>query len=283
MTWPNNLTWAGSSQRGPRQENQDAFALPDAALAARQDKGVLLVLCDGVGGEQGGRLASGAATKAAMEAYYNFPGKDVQQALAFAAADTDAAVKDTAAATPGMASMASTLVLAVVLPGVVHMANVGDSRGYVFHADGRCVQITTDHNWVAEQLAAGAITQAQAEASELRSMITRSLGAAPDNRPSFASAKLRNGDRVLLCSDGLHGAVSNRQMADVLASQPEPQPAADALVARAIAQATSDNTTAVVLNYDVPSAARRWPWLLLCCTLLAVGAVAAASLVWPIF
>ena len=149
------LAWGKDSNQGPRSENQDAVIVvaPRDPQIAR--KGVLMVVCDGVGGAQGGRLASEIASTVAYRTYYEDPGTDVRAAIDTAIRTANAAVKEEASRIPAIASMATTIVATVVLGNVLYVGHVGDSRAYLFHADGQIERITRDHNWVAEQVERG--------------------------------------------------------------------------------------------------------------------------------
>ena len=244
------LAWAAATDKGPRKDNQDRVVVSPANHPQLDHKGVLLVLCDGVGGEEGGHIAASMASQAALRSFYDNPSNDAGAALPAMVEHAWQAVRDAAANGAQFSRMATTLVAAAVQNGVLHMAHVGDSRGYLFRG-GKLTQLTDDHTYVNAQLSSGVITQEEALRSVYRGVLTRSLGAATDHTPAFCSEPLQPGDRILLCSDGVHGAVDARAMERVLSEQLDEQRAASALIAMALENRTGDNATVALLNYGV--------------------------------
>jgi len=267
------LAWGKYTHQGPRAENQDAVVVvgPRDPLIAR--KGVLIIVCDGVGGAQGGRRASEIASTVAYQAFYADPSPDPRVSIDNAIRKANAAVKEEAARNPAIASMATTIVVTVVVGNTLYVGHVGDSRAYLFHSDGRNERITRDHSWVHEQVERGVLTEEQAKENPMRSVITRSLGAASNNTSAQRQFTLAPGDAVLVCTDGLHGVVSDEQMRAILKRNPEPQRAAEVLVAIGLANKTTDNTTAAVLMATAPLQARTGAPIGL---LLGLGAAALA-------
>lgn len=236
-------------------------------------KGVLMIVCDGVGGAQGGRRASEIASNVAYQTFYADPSPDPRVSIENAIRKANAAVKEEAARTPAIASMATTIVVTVVVGNTLFVGHVGDSRAYLFHADGRNERITRDHSWVHEQVERGVLTEQQAKDNPMRSVITRSLGAASNNTSEQRQFTMAPGDVVLVCTDGLHGVVADDQMRAILKRNPDPQRAAEALVATGLSNKTTDNTTAAVLYATAPLQAKSGAPVGL---LFALGAVALA-------
>ena len=171
----------------------------------------------GVGGELGGRDASEAAATVARSAYYSVPGDDPGAWLVGAISEAHKAVKERAVST-GFTGMATTIVMAAVQGGRLYMAHVGDSRAYLLR-NGRLDALTRDHSWVNAQ--AGMFgSEREMRESTMRNVITRSLGSASNNTPDVAAPMaLMTGDRVMLCTDGLHGVVPREEIeARVLAA-----------------------------------------------------------------
>ncbi|HQV26916.1 MAG TPA: protein phosphatase 2C domain-containing protein [Thermoflexales bacterium] len=267
------LAWGKHTHQGPRAENQDAVIVVGPRDPQIARKGVLLIVCDGVGGAQGGRRASEIASTTAYQAFYADPSPDPRVSIESAIRKANAAVKEEAARNPAIASMATTIVVTVVVGNTLYVGHVGDSRAYLFHADGRNERITRDHSWVHEQVERGVLTEEQAKENPMRSVITRSLGAASNNTSEQRQFTLAPGDAVLVCTDGLHGVVSDEQMRVILKRSPEPQRAAEALVATGLANKTTDNTTAAVLVVTAPLQAKSGAPIGL---LLGLGAAALA-------
>jgi protein phosphatase len=251
------LAWAAASNQGPRKENQDRVLVAPPNHPALEQRGVLLALCDGVGGEEGGHVAAQAACSEAMRCYYAESATDPQSLLKTCIERSWLAVRNETI-NGQFARMATTIVLAAIHGNMLYVGHVGDSRAYLFRG-GRLRQLTNDHSYVNAQLAAGVITPEEAKKSVYRSVLTRSLGANTDHTPELGSEVLQPGDRVLLCSDGLHGAVEQRLIERILAEQLDQERAASALVGAALNAQTSDNVSVAVLNYGqavAPHAAR---------------------------
>jgi protein phosphatase len=255
------LWWGSATDPGPRTQNQDVTLSVQPADPRRVARGALMIVCDGVGGELGGQTAANAAANAMLDAYYA-DGSAPADALLSAIARANAAVKAEAEKRPEYKNMATTIVVALAKDDRLYVTNVGDSRAYLLRA-GRLKQLTKDHSFIAEQIASGAMTPEEAKRSTMRTFITRSLGASANNRPNDVVVEtLLPGDAVMMCSDGVHGAVPDDQIEAMLKQASSPEEAAKALVKRAVERKTTDNATAAVMM--VGSAAS------------AVGAAAAA-------
>jgi len=130
---------------------------------------------------------------------------------------------------------------------VIALANVGDSRTYVF-SGGRAVQVTSDHSLAEEKVRQGELTEAEAAVHPHRHILTRALGVSVDVDVDLWELRLHDGDRILLCSDGLTNEVGTEQIAGTLASTTEPAEAARALVDAAVAHGGNDNVTVLVVD-----------------------------------
>lgn len=250
------ITWFADTNQGPRAENQDAVLATNPTDSVRLNaKGVLLVLCDGVGGESGGQRASRLASQVAFNAFYADPSAP-PQALQAAVEQANTAVQTEAANDASVKNMASTMVLINLVDNRLFTAHVGDSRAYLLR-EGALSALTKDHNWVSEQVERGLMTPEEARISTSRNIITRSLGAASNHSPDVMREPLllQPGDRVLICTDGLHGVVSDQQIAAIMQKNPVPQRATAALIQAALANQTSDNISAIVLNYGAGAVA----------------------------
>ncbi|HEY9077708.1 MAG TPA: Stp1/IreP family PP2C-type Ser/Thr phosphatase [Anaerolineaceae bacterium] len=232
-----------------RQVQEDAYACQPLDLSPGQRKGVLFIVADGVGGRQAGEIASQMAVKTIMQTYYADPGDEPSAAIykAFQAAN-NAIYR--AAQAPGREKMATTAVCTIVRNGELIVANAGDSRAYLMR-DGRLEQITNDHSWVAEQVAAGILTEDEAVNHPNRNVITRSLGNKPDVEPEIQSiGQLRTGDILMLCTDGLYEGVPLHVMQEVLSNNPPPI-SCQKLIDLANQAGGSDNITVVVAEVKV--------------------------------
>ncbi len=145
--------------------------------------------------------------------------------------------------------MGTTLTVAAVQGGLLHLAHVGDSRAYLLRK-GVLRQLTQEHSWVGEEMRAGRITPEEDESHPRRNLLTRALGAEESVVVDIDSLKLKDGDRLLLCSDGLHGVVSDDDIQATMNDKNEPQAACDVLVSLANERGGPDNVTVVIVRFD---------------------------------
>jgi serine/threonine protein phosphatase PrpC len=241
-----------------RNINQDSYALlPDRGL---------YVVADGMGGAQGGEVASRLAIETLQEAYQE-PGPE---ALTSAFAQANHRIYE-AADDPQLRGMGTTTVAIAIVSDDdpsgdtgaeaadgqgdgagepaerLLVVNVGDSRAYLFR-DGGLTQLTDDHSVVAELVRDGRITAEEAEAHPQRNVITRVLGVYPEVTPDLWPVDPARGDRYILCSDGLFNEVSDDQISSVLRRLDDPDEAAAELVRMANEGGGRDNITVVVVD-----------------------------------
>ncbi len=230
-----------------RRVNQDAFGEFPCA-----DGGVLLVCCDGMGGHQGGEVASQLAVETIGR---EFDAASPEQSLPRAILAAHARVKGRAAERPELYGMGTTAV-ALHWDGAARavVAHVGDSRCYRIRG-GRIEQLTPDHSIVAELLRTGRITPEQA-ASRPHNELTRAIGASESLDADCAAHDARDGDLFLLCSDGLWNMVDDARIA-AAAQRELPKSAVRTLVDLANAAGGTDNVTVQILGIGtrVPIAA----------------------------
>lgn len=206
----------------------------------------LFVVADGVGGHQRGEWASETAVSAlARDLPRRLENREPGEALRQTFQDANSALWQETAATPVIGRAATTLVAALVGRGILWWASVGDSRLYMVRRGG-VTRMTQDHTWIEEQVRAGNLTREQANLSEHRNVITRSIGGASDVEVDVGGPiSLRSGDALILCSDGLHGLVSDDEIAGVV-QQLLPEAAAERLVSLSNERGGPDNISVVV-------------------------------------
>ena len=239
-----------------RENNEDSFRLvPELGL---------FVLSDGMGGQAHGEMASRIAVEMVVnhcrevQDNSSLPGErhsafsEKTNCLAVAVHLANRAVHEAAQAIPDHHGMGATLVAAWINQRRLSVANVGDSRAYLLRS-GQLEQLTEDHSLVAEQVRIGVLTPEQASQSEMQSVLTRALGAEEEVEVDSSEQLLLDGDRLLLCSDGLTRMVSNEQIARVILDSAGPQQAADRLVELANEAGGADNVTVVVLQFGAGS------------------------------
>ena len=240
------IVGAASDAGAVREQNEDALYVADPMVDPVPDNGLLLALADGMGGYQRGEVASQLAIETLREVYYAEPvgPTDIPQRLkrAFRTANERIFAGGSAAGEENM--MGTTLVAAVIRGVDLTVANVGDSRAYLVRAK-RATQGTRDHSLVAEQVAAGTMTETEARESQHRNIITRALGHRERVDVDIFEIRLLPDDRLLLTSDGLHDYVTEDELVSVVLDK-RPEEAARELVNLALAHESNDNVSAVV-------------------------------------
>jgi PPM family protein phosphatase len=210
----------------------------------------LFAVADGMGGHRGGDVASQLALETVEQLFHK--GKTT---LAEQIREANRAVFDRSRHDRKVTGMGTTLTAALVDDDAVRLAHVGDSRAYLWRA-GALRLLTDDHTLVARMVRAGEITEAEAETHPHRNVLTRALGTEPTVRVDEDQVALLDGDRLLLCSDGLTGMATEDQIQAILGSTASPQDAADRLVIAANRAGGVDNITVVVLEFhddDAPA------------------------------
>lgn len=216
-----------------RTENEDAF-LVDAPL---------LAVADGMGGHAGGAQAARTAI-ATVKAHINPERGRPASAIKRAFTRANRTIREIRAAEQ-YERMGTTLTVAVVYNGVVWIGHVGDSRAYLLR-DGQLTQLTDDHSLVGELVRHGQLAPDKARTHPKRNVITKAVGSDASLRPDIFSHEVRPDDRLILCSDGLTGAVDDRQLAELASTKRSPKAAASKLVAAANRAGGTDNITVVI-------------------------------------
>ncbi len=217
-----------------REHNEDSYLV----------KTPLFVVADGMGGHEAGEVASRIAVTT-MEAHA--PKSTSPEALANAVLKANEAVLRGAKDGTGKPGMGTTLTAAFVFEGEATIAQVGDSRAYLLH-DGKLQRITRDHSLVADLIEQGRLTEAEARFHPQRSVITRALGSDPNMQPDLYTLHVEEGDRLVLCSDGLCSMIADDEIEALLLDNPAPAQACDALVEEAIIAGGLDNVTVIVID-----------------------------------
>lgn len=221
-----------------REGNEDGFMSDDPLFA----------VADGMGGHQGGEVASHLALETLSRGAPRSPDDgDPTGRLAEVVREANRAVLEKASADPALHGMGTTLTAVVTGEGQIHLAHVGDSRAYLLR-DGQLRRLTKDHTVVERMVDQGRLTPEEAEIHPQRSILTNALGVDTDIQVDEATHDMRPGDRLLLCSDGLTGMVGEEEIAGILTDNGDPQVAAETLVAAANEAGGQDNITALVLD-----------------------------------
>lgn len=232
-------TWATATHVGHvRAGNEDSvYPAADGSGSGPAVVGV----ADGMGGHAYGEVASRIAIETAAASAES--GESVETSVRRGNSAVNAAIE----ADPKLAGMGTTLTLAVAdEAGMLHVGHVGDSRIYL-HRLGKLRQLSTDHTLVNELIQRGQLTPAQAESHPRRHMLTNVVGMEEVAIESI-EIQLQDGDRLLLCSDGLSGMIPDTAIARVLGSADDPADAAWSLIEAANAAGGIDNTSVVVVD-----------------------------------
>lgn len=240
-----------------RKNNQDAFGL-ETSLG-------LVVVADGMGGHAAGEVASRLAVDTVMaEVARGFStGKilwegeaplhltECQRLLISSIRIANQMIFRSAQENPDQKGMGTTIVAALIHAGRVTVANVGDSRLYVWRG-GRLTQWTRDHSFVAEQVERGLLTSAEAATAANQNILTRALGTAVEVDVDTQERRLNNGDLLLLCTDGLTRMVPDADIAATLGAVPDAAAVCDRLVKTAVERGGRDNVTVAAARVAGP-------------------------------
>ena len=247
-----------------REKNEDSFLVADEVQ--------LYAVADGMGGHLGGDFASKmavATVKETIDGLEADPDMTLQEEagvavrvgeyqgyLRYSISLASRRIYERATADSSLHGMGTTMVALLFRNNKVYVANVGDSRVYRVRGDA-IIQITKDHSLVGEQIRAGLLSEADARVHKFKNIITRSVGFQAEVDADIDIRVVREGDRFLLCSDGLSNMVQNDELRDVIATN-APEPACRRLIDIANERGGDDNITAVVvevvgLDEELPS------------------------------
>ena len=234
------------TDKGLRRSNNE-----DACYVLKRDK--VFIVADGVGGNNSGELAS----KTCVDEIANFvenhdlhhlhSDEEIQSYFERCIKDVNFKVLELSQRHEENWGMATTVVMACLHDGQLYILNVGDSRAYILR-DGVMTQITEDHTYVNSLVKAGLITEREAEQHENRNMITRAVGAEHRIEADFFVVTAAVGDRLLICTDGLHGEVGLDEITEIMCKDETMTDICDELVERAKAKGGNDNITMVVVE-----------------------------------
>lgn len=250
------MEFFGLTDKGNKREtNEDDFLCVDLF---KEVKGLkqpvfLLLVADGVGGHQGGDQASSLASESVREFFKTrlstaASAPDWPRLVEEACLEANARIYAQASRDSSLSGMGSTLTAGLVVGSAVFLANVGDSRAYCIRRD-EIKQISQDHSWAEEQRRLKTLSEDEINNSPFKHMITRSLGYEPSVKVDSFQTSLEEGDYLLLCTDGLYGILSDRDMLKVFKKQKEPEKICRRLVLEADQAGSRDNITAVVARY----------------------------------
>ena len=272
---------AALTHQGSRSRNEDAYVvyrlgrfmdrvasnLPTTDLPEHhEDSGHLMIVGDGVGGAEGGDLASRAALHTLVESVVRSPKwalklddpasreQEIAELIARSNAylqQMHAAIQAQQESDPRLLGMGTTFTSAYTVGGDMFIMHVGDSRAYVLHGE-HLVRVTHDHTMAQEYADSGQLPQAEVDGHPLSHVLTRAIGAATETLESETHHRdIEDGDRLLLCSDGLSKVASEADIRDTLLANPGSKAACRALVELVLSRGAPDNVTVIVAGYRV--------------------------------
>ena len=242
-----NLTDIGCA----RENNEDYYGYAEPESDSEFDlRGRLIVIADGMGGHEGGQVASGLAVDALREVFLEGPPGAPSTVLASAFRNAHASIHEHALLHPELRGMGTTCTAALLRDGLLTYGHVGDSRLYLLR-EGTIASLTRDHSYVQQLVDGGVITPEQAKTHPGRNILTSALGADSGVQADLpeAAIPLQPADVLLMCTDGLHGMVNDDEMG-AIASQNTPREACQQLVDLAKSRGGPDNITLQIVRID---------------------------------
>ena len=230
-----------------RENNQDALEYGTLGATAQY-----AVVCDGMGGANGGNIASKIAVEVIGSRIRdgfseNMNGSSIERLLNSAMATANVGVYDRAQQQEELLGMGTTVVAAITRGNTAYISHVGDSRLYLLRG-GQLSVITRDHSVVQGLIESGQITEEEARSHPRKNYITRALGVVAEESGEYDELELESGDRLLLCTDGLTNEVRPEIMEELL--QNPADVALDTLMRAALDNGGSDNITIVLMDVD---------------------------------
>ncbi|MDT8317801.1 MAG: Stp1/IreP family PP2C-type Ser/Thr phosphatase [bacterium] len=241
------------TDKGPvREKNEDYFCV-DAGLG-------LYAVADGIGGHTAGEVASRMAVEVIKDFLSNEEKYEGDKAegyrddysresnmVAEAVRRANTAIHETSKNNSSYRGMGTTLTAALIRGDRLSIAHVGDSRAYLIRTS--CIeQITNDHSLVAEQVKMGLISDEEARNSKIKNVITRSLGNTPHVEVDIEEFSIADGDRIIICSDGITSVISDSDILSIASASGGPADLCKTLVKRAADAGCTDNMTVVALH-----------------------------------
>ena len=212
------------TRQGGRPENQDSCGFLDT------EKGLIAVVCDGMGGGPGGQLASTIAVQKIVEYVVNAPQEMPRTEMVAKAIEyAHQAILAKTAETPALRGMGSTATVVLINGQSAVLGHVGDSRIYQFRR-GKKIFRTSDHSMVGELVRNGTLTEEQARLSSQSNIITKALGSKLTNLAEVTERPYDAGDRFMLCTDGIWGSMPENELIKRVAKTPSLSGAVDSTV-----------------------------------------------------
>jgi len=224
-----------------RKENEDNYLVST-------EKG-LFVVADGMGGHEGGRLASGITIKILDDSII-LPDKDIDCPKVLLDALTKAnKLIISRGREEDYPVIGTTVTAALFHLETLYIAHIGDSRAYLFRK-GSSKLLTQDHSLVNELFQKGGLTLEEAQNHPQRNILTRALGTEPEPQIDLLEISVQAGDELLLCTDGLYNLVSDEEIHSIIDNDDVLKVKVDSLIKKALERGGNDNITAMLIQYE---------------------------------
>ena len=231
-----------------RSTNQDTFQYRKIS-----DQFAWVIVCDGMGGANGGDIASQTAAEVMTEILERelqeqMSQDEIKNLMLQAVNEANTAVFSKSVDCLELRGMGTTVVLAVIQGQTLHTVHVGDSRAYL-KSTARLEQVTEDHSFVQDLVNRGEITKEQARVHPQKNIITRSLGVHSMVETDYGKHAFSAGEVLVICSDGLSDYMSEEDLAVFISRSPEPEDLVDSLISFALDCGGNDNITVAAVYY----------------------------------
>ena len=238
--------YSGSDIGLVRNSNQDY-----CETGVFSENAVWAVVCDGMGGANGGCVASSKAVEAIAEKLTEgyrpeMTSDELRQLMESAVQEANSKAFGIAQEDSYLYGMGTTVVCAVVRDGSAYVVHAGDSRAYMY-LDDEIHRVTTDHSVVQELISAGHLTEEEARSHPNRNIITRALGVEPELETDFNTETFSQGAKLIICTDGLSGYFSDSELCDIVKSR-DGDELVMTLINSAKERGGSDNITVAVIS-----------------------------------
>ena len=236
--------YGASSVGKVRKLNEDSFSFD----SSRGDKGSIFLVSDGMGGHKAGEVASQYASIKIVEYFYKSAQKDIPSKLNESIRMVNREIYNLSQKDSSKRGMGTTVVAVVIFENTLYFANVGDSRAYLLR-NGLIRKITKDHSWLEEKISEGVLSPSEARNNPNKNIITKCVGYDSDVEPNFGNIVLKEGDRLILCSDGLWDELNDLKIKEMALSNSDLKKSVGRLLSAAEGNGGKDNITAVVIDY----------------------------------
>ena len=243
---PENIA-AGTHVGLVREHNEDGYLY----ITLPGEEASILVVTDGMGGHDGGELASFFTTESLSKIWRNKNSssdlklQETEDLLIDCIQECNRKVFSINDKLQISRAMGTTVTAAIVTPGKITIAHVGDSRAYLMRG-GKLKQLTEDQTWVAKMVKLGNLSPAEAENHPLSHLLSNCLGASANLQISVTRHKRKHNDRYLLCSDGLYGGIPKKELHAIMKKNTTPQKILNELIYTSLKNGGKDNITGIV-------------------------------------